>query len=108
MKKETIILALLIINTLGIFVLVLQQKSSVCVLETCHGLDIQCGPYLPGECTAVYHIGDKCLQYARCRIRDGQCQQVEIPEFTQCKSCVQACLNVYNESTALLECESKC
>lgn len=80
-----------------------------CALENCHGLDIKCGPNPPEMCTAMYGIGDKCLQYAKCGIQDGKCQQVPDPSFTKCKTCVQACIKANKTNNMkMFDCESKC
>ncbi len=83
--------------------------SLSCALENCHGLDIKCGSNPPNACTAMYGIGDKCLQYAKCGVINGKCQQVQNPQFTQCKSCVQKCIDANkNDNMKLFECESNC
>jgi hypothetical protein len=80
-----------------------------CTLETCHGLDIVCGPNPPDICTAMYQAGDKCLQYAQCGVQHCTCGPVENTSFTQCKSCVQNCINENKDtSQKLFECESTC
>jgi hypothetical protein len=80
-----------------------------CVVENCHGLDISCGSNPPAFCTAMYALGDKCLQYAQCGIQNGTCRPIENDNFTQCKSCVQNCNGRYqNDSVNLFECESRC
>lgn len=80
-----------------------------CGLETCHGLDIACGQNIPNVCTMVYEIGDKCLQYAKCGVQNGECQQIQNTQFTQCKSCIQNCIDTTeNDNEKLFECESKC
>lgn len=86
-----------------------EEPCDACFLETCHGLDISCGPNPPGACTMMYAMGDKCLQYAKCGILNGQCQQIVNTQFTECKACVQACINSNaNDSVKMFECESKC
>lgn len=81
-----------------------------CVLQTCHGFNnISCGPNPPNGCTTLYEIGDKCLQYVKCEVQNGTCQQIQNTQFTECKSCVQKCMDTYkNDSSNLFECESKC
>ena len=84
-------------------------SPGACTLETCHGLDIQCGPEPAGICTAMYQAGDICLQYARCGIQNGTCQQVQDQKFTACKSCVQQCEKDFsNDPEKVFACESKC
>lgn len=86
-----------------------ETQGVVCKLETCHGLDIKCGSNPPDFCTTMYGMGDKCLRYAKCGIQNGKCQQIDNPQFTQCKSCVQACIeNNENNQMGAFECESKC
>jgi hypothetical protein len=83
--------------------------STTCVVENCHGLDIKCGPNPAQVCTAMYGIGDRCLQYAKCGVLNGTCRQLENPQFTKCKSCVQKCTDDSKDDvTKLFDCESKC
>jgi hypothetical protein len=80
-----------------------------CAVENCHGMDITCGPNPPEACTAMYGIGDKCLQYAKCGMQDGKCQQVADPQFTKCKTCVQTCIDANkNDNMKMFDCESRC
>jgi len=86
-----------------------EAQGVVCKLENCHGLDIKCGPTPPDFCTTMYGMGDKCLKYAKCGIQNGKCQQIVSSQFTQCKSCVEACIeNNKDDSMRAFECESKC
>jgi hypothetical protein len=86
-----------------------NDGSPICALENCHGLDINCGSNPPDVCTEIYMVGDKCLKYAKCGIKDGKCQQILNSQFTQCKACVQACINANeNDNIKLFECEGKC
>jgi hypothetical protein len=80
---------------------------SKCAVENCHGLDIKCGPNPPRACTMIYMVGDNCLRYARCGIQNGKCQQIENSQFTQCKLCVQKCID-NNVGVDLFDCEEKC
>jgi len=80
-----------------------------CEVENCHGLDIKCGPNPPQMCTEMYALGDKCLQYAKCGVSNGQCQQIENAQFTQCKTCAQNCeKDNPNDPMKAFDCESKC
>lgn len=80
-----------------------------CGLENCHGLDVKCGANVAEVCDTSYQIGDKCLQYAKCGIENGQCQQIQNPQFTTCKTCVEKCTTQYsNDSIKLFECENEC
>lgn len=86
-----------------------KSTNQKCQLETCHGLDVVCGANPPDACTAMYALGDKCLQYVKCGNQNGQCQPTENENFNQCKSCVQNCLNIHeNDNVALFTCESGC
>jgi hypothetical protein len=86
-----------------------DDSSQKCQLETCHGLDIVCGSHPPDVCTEIYELGDKCLQYAKCGVQNGKCQQIQNSQFTQCKLCVQKCTDANkNDNIKLFECESKC
>lgn len=84
--------------------------SNECGIENCHGLDITCGK--PAEiCNAMYQLGDKCRQFAQCGKVDGQCQQIENPQFIACKTCVQNCEQKYKnnpDSSNVFMCESEC
>jgi hypothetical protein len=83
--------------------------TSVCAVENCHGMDIKCGPNPPQVCDMMYGIGDKCLKYAQCGVQDGRCGQIQNPEFTQCKTCVQKCVDANkNEAIKAFQCESAC
>ena len=92
-------------------VLVLQNNppsSGQCGVANCHGLDIECGTPVQ-MCTMMYQLGDKCRQYAKCGVASGKCQQIESPEFTACKSCVQKCEKDFpNDPDKAFVCESKC
>ena len=81
-----------------------------CALETCHSFNnISCGSNPPDVCTEIYEVGDKCLQYAKCGVQNGTCQQIQNPQFTECKSCVQKCIDTSkNDNNMLFECESTC
>lgn len=86
-----------------------NSDATKCGLETCHGLDVKCGPNVAEVCDTSYQLGDSCLQYAQCVVENGQCQQIETPLFTACKSCVEKCSTQYNsDSIKLFECESGC
>jgi len=85
------------------------NKNQFCELENCHGLDIKCGPNPPSMCTMEYAMGDRCLQYAKCDIQNGKCQQILNPQFLECKACIQICINTDgNDGVNKFECESKC
>jgi hypothetical protein len=88
----------------------LEEDTENCALETCHGMDIECGDNPPEACTMMYEIGDKCLQYAQCGMLNSKCQSIQNSQFTQCATCVQNCIDTYaiDSSTRLFECESNC
>jgi len=80
-----------------------------CGVETCHGLNIVCGTNPATACTSIYMIGDKCLQYAQCGVQNNTCQQIQNPKFTECKSCVQECIDTNSDDNEkLFDCESRC
>ncbi|HBH45779.1 MAG: hypothetical protein A2445_01370 [Candidatus Jacksonbacteria bacterium RIFOXYC2_FULL_44_29] len=85
------------------------DSPGVCSLENCHGLDIKCGPNPPQVCTESYMVGDRCLQYAKCGVQNGQCRQIENSQFTQCKLCIQICVDANKaDNIKLFDCASKC
>jgi hypothetical protein len=86
-----------------------QPIDTKCGLETCHGLDVVCGSNPAQMCTEMYQIGDRCLQYVKCGILNGKCEQIENHLFTQCKSCVEKCIENNKEDVIKsFECESNC
>lgn len=83
--------------------------NNECGVESCHGLEISCGPNIPDACTLQYAFGDRCRQYVSCQIIDGECRPVVGKKFDQCKSCVEKCLKDFkNDTVKQFECESKC
>jgi len=98
-----------IIVTTTTIVSTTTTNNKICELENCHGLDIKCGPNPRNICTLEYAMGDRCLQYAKCGIQKDKCQQILNPQFSECKSCIQACINNNtNDSAKMFECESTC
>ena len=86
-----------------------SQFSGKCGIESCHGLDITCGPNVPEVCDAMYMGGDNCRQYASCQIVDKKCQLVKNQKFNDCKSCVEKCsVDFKDDQIKFFECESKC
>lgn len=86
-------------------------STNECGIESCNGLDIVCSTQPAEVCPAIYKLGDKCRQFAECTKIDGQCQQVENPQFTECKSCVERCEQQYKDnpdSSKVFMCESEC
>ena len=109
-KQVKVIIIIFVIAVLGTVGFLMYKNSTTCAIETCHGLDVKCGPNPPDACTEMYAVGDKCLQYAECGVQNGECQQIQNSQFTQCKSCVQKCIdaNENDDINLLFECESKC
>ncbi|MBM3205341.1 hypothetical protein FJZ41_00615 [Candidatus Shapirobacteria bacterium] len=86
-----------------------EANGEICGIENCHGLEIVCGPNPAQICTEIYELGDRCRQYAECGFENGVCQQKESRQFTDCKNCVESCLEKYKEDQIkLFECESRC
>lgn len=84
-------------------------EGKVCGRENCHGLDIKCGSHPAEVCTAMYALGDKCLQYAKCGLVDGQCQFQANDAFDSCKACIDDCLKKNpDDSAKVFDCEAKC
>ena len=82
---------------------------STCGFTTCHGLDLACSTNAPQMCTALYQIGDKCRQFARCDTSGGSCTLVVEPKFTACKACSEQCqIAAGPDSLAAFSCEEKC
>lgn len=87
----------------------LSSDTSKCGLENCHGLDIECGPNIAETCTEMYQLGDKCREFARCKIIDGVCQQEQSDLFDSCKSCVEKCINdLPDDIEGSFQCEIEC
>jgi hypothetical protein len=83
-------------------------SSGECGVANCHGLDIECGEPVQ-MCTAMYQLGDKCREFAKCGKVNGKCQQIENSEFTSCKSCALKCEKDFpNDAEKALDCESMC
>lgn len=83
--------------------------TTKCGIESCHGLDITCGPNVPDVCNMMYTIGDICRQYASCQITNNKCQLVENTAFTTCKNCVQKCQQEHsNDPVQMSQCEGQC
>lgn len=87
----------------------LPNLDESCQPTSCHGLDITCGNDGPKACTAMYALGDRCRQFARCQVVDGDCQLVKDEEFETCESCVENCVKQYQkDGIKQFDCESKC
>ena len=86
-----------------------SQVSGVCGIESCHGLDISCGPNVPEVCNEIYMVGDNCRQFATCQTIDGLCTLNKSPRFDSCKVCTEKCKHNYpNDPENAMECASKC
>lgn len=112
MKAKAVIITSLLILVFGLgygLWYFKQPQAVACVVENCHGLDIQCGAKAPEMCTAMYGLGDKCLQYAECGVVNGSCQQIENPKFTQCKKCAQDCQAASpDDPIKMFQCDGQC
>jgi hypothetical protein len=87
----------------------LNSSPKKCAVETCHGLDVECGDGPPDFCTEIYMIGDVCLPYAECAVIKGQCQLVKGGQFDQCRTCVEGCEKQFvNDYDRLYACEREC
>ena len=78
-----------------------------CGIESCHGLEITCGPNVPDVCTEMYAAGDNCRQYVECQIINGTCQLIKNVNFNSCKSCIMGCYDII-DTIEFFECESEC
>ncbi len=86
-----------------------QNNQARCGFENCHGLDIRCGQNIAEICTTDYQLGDKCRQYAKCEVNEGQCGFSLNSDFLDCKKCVEQCESDFsNEIDKIFACESKC
>ena len=85
------------------------QISGECGIESCHGLDITCGPNVPNACTMMYAAGDRCRQFVSCQTVEGQCRLEKSPKFDSCKACVEKCEQGFqDDNIKFFECESRC
>ena len=85
------------------------QAAAKCGIESCHGLDITCGPNIPEACDTMYTPSDGCRQYASCQTTDGQCKLEKTPKFDSCKACVEKCAKDFpNDPSKGYDCESGC
>ena len=80
-----------------------------CGIENCHGLAITCGSKVPEACTEEYAFGDRCRQFAICKMIDNECRLLKNEKFDTCASCAQRCKDAYQDDiTGAFECESRC
>jgi len=85
-----------------------NQIAETCEVANCHGLEIECGKPIE-MCTMIYQLGDRCRQYAKCGMVNGNCRQIENTEFNTCKSCAQKCEKEFSgDPDKAISCESKC
>ena len=87
----------------------LPKIDENCQPTSCHGLDISCGSDGPKACTAIYALGDRCRQFAKCGEVDSKCQLIKEEKFETCKACVENCVKKYpKDGIKQFDCESKC
>lgn len=88
-----------------------EQNSTTptteCGIESCHGLDIICGPAVPEMCTYEYRLGDFCRQFAECGMVAGDCRFIENELFAACKNCVEQC-DTSDTDEDTFQCEELC
>lgn len=86
----------------------LVYAQEQCVMEKCHGLEMSCAVVKgPQACPAIYELGDFCRQYAKCEMKDGQCQLIKEQKFDICVACVDACREKAKEENPF-DCELQC
>jgi hypothetical protein len=86
-----------------------KNNSQICERENCHGLDVKCGANPPEVCTAMYALGDRCLQYAQCGLVGDECQVIANQKFDKCRNCAENCSEKYqSDPVKMFECEGKC
>ena len=78
-----------------------------CGIQECHGLDVSCGKNIPEACTMEYRFWDRCRRFLSCST-SPQCTLIQSPEFTACKSCVEACEKYKDDVGAYFSCEASC
>lgn len=80
-----------------------------CGIENCHGLAMTCGSKVPEACTEEYAFGDRCRQFAACKIINNECTLLKSEKFDTCASCAQKCKENYqNDISKAFDCESRC
>lgn len=112
-KWDTIGVIITILFVLGILWVAIPSpfspRSKACGIENCHGLDIKCGSNIPDACTEIYEIGDGCRKYAKCESVGTICRLAESPEFQECKTCVEKCIEGFkDDAEKQFSCENKC
>lgn len=87
-----------------------ESSDQVCEVANCHGLDVVCGSEPAEVCTEEYVVGDFCRQFASCQVTNGNCVTVTSETYDRCRSCVEDCLDQYeqNESFDVLACDDRC
>ena len=86
-----------------------SSSDENCQLTSCHGLEVSCGYSTLKACTAIYALGDRCRQFAKCEAVEGECQLIKDEKFNSCKACVENCVKKYpKDGIKQFDCESKC
>ena len=78
-------------------------NPTTCQISDCHGMDIKCGNNPPPMCTMEYQIGDGCRQFATCSQNAATCTFNPSTEFTQCKTCVEECIETYKSEDEIMD-----
>jgi len=112
-SKKLLVFLFVVLLIAGGTALAWQNKDRLvgkkCGIESCHGLEIQCGPNVPDVCTMMYELGDNCRKFAKCEVVERECQLTESPDFDQCKACVTQCIEEFeDDSVKAFECEAGC
>lgn len=109
MKTRLFVVVLIVVGVVVFFFNRRRSNISTCQLQTCHGLDITCGPNPKGGCTAMFAFGDNCLQYATCGFVNGKCQPIDNPQFSKCRDCLELCTKEFPEDVEkAFECGAGC
>jgi hypothetical protein len=106
LKTLTFILFLLIATRAG-NVGAASADAACCGIESCHGLEVTCGPNQPKVCTALYAIGDFCREFLHCEVVGGDCTLITDESFQPCKDCISACTQKAR-GPEILGCEAEC
>lgn len=86
-----------------------EEELPKCGIESCHGLEITCGPRVPEMCDLMYAPGDNCRKYVQCEVVGKECLLKKDERFDLCKACVEECKkNFPDDPERFFQCESKC